>query len=80
MALRHALRHPAGSRVLIVGHGAIIRAAIPAICPGTPMPATDLRNCGIAELELLPARDGITGTLNHWAVTVGEGGDLIRQS
>jgi broad specificity phosphatase PhoE len=58
-AMGAALRHPPGSRVLIVGHGGIIRAAI-------PMPATDLPNCGIAELALHPAPAGATGTLTHW--------------
>jgi broad specificity phosphatase PhoE len=70
--LRNALRHPEGSRVLVVGHGAIIRAAIPAICPGTPRPATDLRNCGIAEQELRPAPAGVTATLNQWPVPPGD--------
>jgi broad specificity phosphatase PhoE len=60
------LRHPPSSRVLIVGHGGIIRAAIPALCPGTPVPATDLPNCGIAELALHPVPAGATGTLMHW--------------
>jgi broad specificity phosphatase PhoE len=71
--LRSALRHPDGSRVLVVGHGAILRATISAICPGTPRPATDLRNCGIAELVLRPAPDGVTGILKQWPVTLGEG-------
>jgi broad specificity phosphatase PhoE len=71
-ALGSALRHPDSSRVLLVGHCAIIRAAIPAICPGTPRPATDLRNCGIAELELRAAPSGITGILNQWPVTLGD--------
>jgi broad specificity phosphatase PhoE len=65
-AMGCALRHPAGSRVLIVGHGGIIRAAIPALCPGTPVPATDLPNCGIAELALHPAPAGAAGILRHW--------------
>jgi broad specificity phosphatase PhoE len=71
-ALQNALRHPDGSRVLVIGHGAILRAAIPAICPGTPRPVTDLRNCGVAELELRPAADGVTGILKQWPVTLGE--------
>jgi hypothetical protein len=29
-------------------------------------PATDLPNCGLAELELWPAPGGVTGTLNQW--------------
>jgi broad specificity phosphatase PhoE len=66
-ALRRTAEHPPGSRVLVVAHGGIIRAAIPAICPGTPIPATDLRNCGIAELKLQPAPNGngITATLTQ---------------
>lgn len=72
VGLRNALRHPAGSRVLVVGHCAIIRAAIPAICPGTSKPATDLHNCDMAELELHPVPSGITGILNQWPVTLGE--------
>jgi broad specificity phosphatase PhoE len=71
-ALRQTLRHPADSRVLVVAHGAILRAAIPAICPGTPVPATDLRNCGIAELQLRQALNGVTATLSRWPVMLGE--------
>jgi probable phosphoglycerate mutase len=52
--MRGALRHPPGSRVLMVGHGGIIRAAIPALCPGSPVPGSDLPKCGIAELALRP--------------------------
>ncbi len=69
-AIGTALRHPPGSRVLIVGHGAIIRAAVPALCPGTPVPASDLPNCGIAELELHQAPAGAAGTLKHWPLTL----------
>jgi probable phosphoglycerate mutase len=69
-AMANALRHPPGSRVLIIGHGGIIRAAIPALCPGTPVPASDLPNCGIAELELRPALVGAVGTLKHWPLTL----------
>jgi probable phosphoglycerate mutase len=72
-ALRSALRHPDGRHVLFIGHGAILRAAIPAICPGTPRPGTDLGNCDIAELELQPAlRSGVTGMLNQWPVRLGD--------
>jgi broad specificity phosphatase PhoE len=74
IALGHVLRHPDGSHVLVVGHGAIIRAVIPVICPGSPRPDSDLRNCGIAELELRPGPGGITGIVNHWPVTMGEEG------
>jgi probable phosphoglycerate mutase len=65
-ALGRALRHPPGSRVLIIGHGSIIRAAVPALCPSTPVPGSDLPNCGIAELALglAPADAGVT--LKHW--------------
>lgn len=69
-ALLCALRHPAGGHVLFTGHGGVIRAAIPAICPGTPMPAADLPNCGIAELTLRPGACGFTATLNDWPVTL----------
>jgi probable phosphoglycerate mutase len=71
-ALSCVARHPAGSRVLVVAHCGIIRDAIPAICPGTPLPATDLRNCQIAELELRPTPHGVTGTLNHWPVLLAD--------
>jgi broad specificity phosphatase PhoE len=64
--LANVLRHPEGSRVLVVGHGAILRAGILAICPGAPMPTVDLHNCEIAELELRSAPRGVTGVLNHW--------------
>jgi broad specificity phosphatase PhoE len=67
-AMAGALRHLPGSRVLIVGHGGIIRAAIPALCPGTPTPASDLPTCGIAELELHQAPAGATGILTHWGL------------
>lgn len=69
-AFLHALRHPTGGHVLFIGHGGIIRAAIPAICPGTPMPAADLPNCGIAELTLWPSPDGVAATLDHWPITL----------
>jgi broad specificity phosphatase PhoE len=69
-AIGSALRHPPGSRVLIVGHGGIIRAAIPALCPGTLPPASDLPNCGIAELELRPAPPGATCILKHWPLAL----------
>lgn len=72
-ALEHALRHPSGSRVLVVAHIGIIRAGLPAICPGAQMPAAELRNCDMAELEIRPARGGITGTLHRWPVMLGEG-------
>jgi broad specificity phosphatase PhoE len=76
-AFSHALRHPAGSRVLFIGHGGIIRAAIPAICPRTPVPAADLPNCGIAELTLQPAPDGITATLDNWIFPIPGSGHHI---
>jgi broad specificity phosphatase PhoE len=72
-ALQSALRHPDGGCVLFIGHGAILRATIPAICPGTPRPATDLHNCDMAELELRPAlHSGVTGILNQWPVRLGD--------
>jgi broad specificity phosphatase PhoE len=70
--LRNALRHPDGGRVLFIGHGAILRATIAAICPGCQRPATDLRNCGVAELALRPSPRGVTGVLNQWPVAFGE--------
>jgi hypothetical protein len=38
------------------------------------MPATDLRNCGIAELHLRPAPNGngITATLTRWPLALSE--------
>jgi len=69
-AMGAALSHPPGSRILIAGHGAVIRAAIPAICPATPAPASDLPNCGIAELALHLAPGGVTGSLKHWPLTL----------
>jgi probable phosphoglycerate mutase len=73
-ALRRTAEHPPGSRVLVVAHCGIIRAAIPAICPGTPLPTTDLRNCAIAELELRPAPNGhgLTATLTRWPLVLSE--------
>ena len=70
--LRNALRHPDGSHVLVVGHCGIIRAAISAICPGNARPDTDLRNCGVAELELRSAPGGVTGIVNRWRVALGD--------
>lgn len=69
-ALGSALRHPPGSRILIIGHGGTIRAAIPVLCPATPEPASDLPNCGIAELALNPAPAGVVGTLKHWPLAL----------
>jgi broad specificity phosphatase PhoE len=71
-AFLHALRHPMGSHVLFIGHGGIIRAAIPALCPGAPVPAVDLPNCGMAELLLRPAPRGVTGALSRWPFTLPE--------
>jgi len=65
--LRHVLAHPAGSRVFVVGHGGLIRAGLPAICPGEPMPETNIPNCGVAKLALRAGGPvGVTGTLLHW--------------
>jgi broad specificity phosphatase PhoE len=71
-ALRRTADHPPGSRVLVVAHCGIIRAAITAICPATPMPATDLRNCEIAELQLQPGLNGkgVTATLTRWPLVL----------
>lgn len=69
-AMRGALRHPPGSWVLFVGRGAIIRAAITTLCPGSPVLGSDLPNCGIAELALYPGPAGVTGRLSHWPLTV----------
>jgi broad specificity phosphatase PhoE len=66
-ALRSTLGHPPGSRVLVVAHDGLLRAALPAICPGTPAPATSLPLCGIAELAIRPAGDdAVTATLLTW--------------
>ena len=78
VALGKVLCHPDGGWVLVVGHGAILRAGIPAICPGTPMPVTDLHNCEIAELELQPAPGGVGGILNHWPLALGEDQEVAR--
>jgi broad specificity phosphatase PhoE len=65
--LRHALAHPPGSQVLVVGHAGLIRAGLSAICPGESMPDTNLPNCGVAELALRAGGPlGVTGTLLHW--------------
>jgi broad specificity phosphatase PhoE len=65
-ALRSALEHPPGSRVLMVAHDGLIRVAIPAICPGEPPPPAGLPKCGIAELEIHAHGTGITGKLISW--------------
>jgi broad specificity phosphatase PhoE len=70
--LANVLRHPEGSRVLVVGHGAILRAGILAICPGGPTPTVDLHNCEIAELELRSGPGGVTGVLKHWPLVLDE--------
>jgi broad specificity phosphatase PhoE len=66
-ALKVALDdHPPGSQVLMIAHDGLIRAAIPALCPGTPPPATGLPKCGVAQLAIRPAEGGIACTLLHW--------------
>jgi broad specificity phosphatase PhoE len=68
-ALKAALDdHPPGSQVLMIAHDGLIRAAIPALCPGTPPPATGLPKCGMAQLAIRPAEGGIGCTLLHWPV------------
>ena len=58
--------HPPGSQVLMIAHDGLIRAALPALCPGTPPPATGLPKCGLAQLAIRPAAGGIACTLLHW--------------
>jgi broad specificity phosphatase PhoE len=65
-ALSRALDHPCGSRVLMIAHDGLIRAGVPALCPGTPPPATGLPKCGMARLAVRPAQGGIDCTLLHW--------------
>ena len=65
-ALTRALDHPPGSRVLIVAHDGLIRAALPALCPGTPPPVTGLPKCGIAKLSARKTPDGPEITLLAW--------------
>ena len=66
-AFRAALAHPPGSRVLAVAHDGLIRTALPAISPGTPLPATSLPKCGIAELAIRSADDNaVAATLLTW--------------
>jgi probable phosphoglycerate mutase len=66
-ALKTALDdHPPGSQVLMIAHDGLIRAALPALCPGTPLPATGLPKCGIARLAVRPAAGGIACALLHW--------------
>lgn len=65
-ALRSALEHPPGSRVLMIAHDGLIRVALPAICPGEPPPPAGLPKCGIAELEIQARDTGIAGTLISW--------------
>jgi probable phosphoglycerate mutase len=66
-ALKVALDdHPPGSQVLMIAHDGLIRAAIPALCPGSPPPATGLPKCGVAQLAIRPAEGGIACTLLHW--------------
>jgi probable phosphoglycerate mutase len=65
-ALRRALDHPPGSRVLVVAHDGLIRAALPALCPGTPPPATGLPKCGVAKLSVRSTPDGPEIGLLDW--------------
>ena len=65
-ALARALDHPPGSRVLVVAHDGLIRAALPALCPGTPPPATGLPQCGVAELSIRAVPEGLACTLVSW--------------
>ena len=57
-ALTRALDHPPGSRVLMVAHDGLIRASLPALCPGAAPPATGLPKCGIAKLSVRETPDG----------------------
>ena len=65
-ALGHALDHPPGSRVLMVAHDGLIRAALPALCPGTAPPATGLPKCGIARLSARGTPGGPEFALLDW--------------
>jgi broad specificity phosphatase PhoE len=65
-ALTRALDHPPGSRVLVVAHDGILRAALPALCPGTPPPATGLPQCGIARFSVRQTPGGPEITLLAW--------------
>jgi hypothetical protein len=44
-----------------------LRAAVPCLFPGTPMPGSDMLNCAITEIILQPAPHGITGKLVIWS-------------
>ena len=65
-ALTRALDHPPGSRVLVVAHDGLIRAALPALCPGTAPPVTGLPKCGVAKLSIHAAPAGLACTLLSW--------------
>jgi probable phosphoglycerate mutase len=67
-ALGRALDHPPGSHVLVVAHDGLIRAALPALCPGTPPPATGLPKCGVAKLSVRRTPNGMACTLLSWPV------------
>ncbi|MCW2934963.1 MAG: fructose-2,6-bisphosphatase [Actinomycetia bacterium] len=65
-ALTRALDHPPGSRVLVVAHDGLIRAALPALCPGTAPPLTSLPKCGIARVSARTTPGGPEFALLAW--------------
>ena len=65
-ALTRALDHPPGSRVLVVAHDGLIRAALPALCPGAAAPATGLPQCGVARLSARSTPHGPEFALLGW--------------
>jgi len=65
-ALGRALDHPPGSRVFMVAHDGLIRAALPALCPGIAPPATGLPKCGIARFLASKTPGGPEFALLDW--------------
>ena len=78
-ALTRALDHPPGSRVLVVAHDGLIRAALPALCPGTAPPVTGLPKCGIAKLSACRTLGGPEFALVDWP-TPDSGDGMARKA
>ncbi|HEX5493263.1 MAG TPA: histidine phosphatase family protein [Mycobacteriales bacterium] len=58
-----------GRAAVVVGHGGILRAGLPGLCPGLSPQAlpADVTNCSVTELELhAEGNDGVLGELLRW--------------
>jgi broad specificity phosphatase PhoE len=68
--LSHVVRGRDHEPVVVVAHGGILRAALPALLPGARRPEFDMDNCAITELALrLSGESGesLSGSLVCWS-------------